>query len=90
MNPAAVLAGRHALVTGAGSGIGAAIARALVDAGARVSLAGRRRAPLAELATALPAGAALAVSRHVHTTVHGVDLERRIKRQKPQRDVMRA
>ncbi len=61
MNPAAVLAGRHALVTGAGSGIGAAIARALVDAGARVSLAGRRRAPLAELATALPAGAALAV-----------------------------
>lgn len=40
------LAGRHALVTGAGSGIGAAIAAALVAEGARVTLAGRRRAPL--------------------------------------------
>lgn len=49
------LAGHHALVTGAGSGIGAAIARSLVDAGARVTLAGRRIEPLqalsAELAT---------------------------------------
>ncbi len=41
---------RHALVTGAGSGIGAAIARALVDEGARVTLAGRRREPLEKLA----------------------------------------
>lgn len=40
------LAGKHALVTGAGSGIGAAIAAALVAEGARVTLAGRRRAPL--------------------------------------------
>ncbi len=32
---AAALGGHHALVTGAGSGIGAAIARALVEAGAR-------------------------------------------------------
>lgn len=37
------LDGRHALVTGAGSGIGAAIARALSLRGAKVSLAGRRR-----------------------------------------------
>ena len=44
------LEGRHALVTGAGSGIGAAIARTLAAAGARVTLAGRRRAPLDALA----------------------------------------
>ena len=46
MNAAALLAGRHALITGAGGGIGAAIARALGGAGALVSLAGRRREPM--------------------------------------------
>ena len=51
------LSGRHALVTGAGSGIGAAIAAALVRAGARVSLAGRRAEPLRSVAAALPEGA---------------------------------
>ncbi len=47
------LEGRHALVTGAGSGIGAAIATALVAAGARVTLAGRRAEPLQDLAKTL-------------------------------------
>ena len=42
--------GRHALVTGGGSGIGAATARALAAEGAKLSLLGRRREPLAALA----------------------------------------
>ncbi len=49
------LAGHHALVTGAGSGIGAAIARSLVEAGARVTLAGRRIEPLQTLSAELGA-----------------------------------
>lgn len=49
------LAGHHALVTGAGSGIGAAIARSLVEAGARVTLAGRRIEPLQALSAELVA-----------------------------------
>ena len=40
---------RHVLVTGAGTGIGAAIATACAGAGGRVTLAGRRRDPLAAL-----------------------------------------
>lgn len=44
---------RHALVTGAGSGIGAAIATALVQSGACVTLAGRRAEPLEALADRL-------------------------------------
>ncbi|MGN6310206.1 MAG: SDR family NAD(P)-dependent oxidoreductase [Xanthobacteraceae bacterium] len=47
---ARTLDGQHALVTGAGSGIGEAIAIALARAGARVSLAGRRRDPLLRVA----------------------------------------
>ncbi|MCA0425500.1 MAG: SDR family NAD(P)-dependent oxidoreductase, partial [Proteobacteria bacterium] len=47
------LTGHHALVTGAGSGIGAEIARALSLAGARVTLAGRRVEPLQATAAML-------------------------------------
>lgn len=56
MSESGILSGRHALVTGAGSGIGAAIARALAGAGANVTLAGRRREPLEELARTLDGG----------------------------------
>lgn len=47
------LAGQHAVVTGAGTGIGAAIARRLAGAGAAVSLMGRRRDPLDATAAGL-------------------------------------
>ena len=36
------LEGKHALVTGGGTGIGLAIARALADQGAQVTITGRR------------------------------------------------
>jgi NAD(P)-dependent dehydrogenase (short-subunit alcohol dehydrogenase family) len=53
---------RHVLVTGAGTGIGAAIATACAKAGARVSLAGRRRDPLAALQASLGPDRAHAVA----------------------------
>lgn len=42
--------GKHALITGGGTGIGAAAARALAQAGANVSLLGRRLEPLERIA----------------------------------------
>ena len=53
----ASLSGQHALVTGAARGIGAAIARALANHGARITLLGRDRAALETMAASLPASA---------------------------------
>ena len=47
-----------ALVTGGGSGIGRAVALALLGEGYRVALAGRRPEPLAETASLAGANAA--------------------------------
>jgi NAD(P)-dependent dehydrogenase (short-subunit alcohol dehydrogenase family) len=57
--PAAPLDGRHALITGGGTGIGAAIARTLAGAGAAVSIAGRRAGPLEAVAANLPRAKAI-------------------------------
>lgn len=57
------LGGRHALVTGGGQGIGAAVARALTDAGARVTVLGRRAETLSALVAA--GGAAAQVTADV-------------------------
>jgi len=54
-----VLEDRHALITGGGTGIGAAIAVALSAAGAAVSLVGRRAAPLEEVAANLDRACAI-------------------------------
>jgi NAD(P)-dependent dehydrogenase (short-subunit alcohol dehydrogenase family) len=48
------LSGKHVLITGGGTGIGAAIARALSAQGAALSLAGRRQGPLDAMAAELP------------------------------------
>jgi NAD(P)-dependent dehydrogenase (short-subunit alcohol dehydrogenase family) len=53
------LSGTHALITGGGTGIGAAIARVLAGEGAAISIAGRRKAPLDEVAASLPKATAI-------------------------------
>jgi len=54
-----LLSGKHVLVTGGGSGIGAAIARALAAEGAVLSLVGRRKEPLDAVARELPKAVAI-------------------------------
>jgi meso-butanediol dehydrogenase/(S,S)-butanediol dehydrogenase/diacetyl reductase len=59
--------GKSVLVTGGGSGIGAAIARAFLDNGANVAVSGRRSEPLEAFVAAAPVGRALAVVADVGT-----------------------
>lgn len=42
--------GKHAIVTGGGTGVGAKIAETLAHAGTRATVMGRREAPLREVA----------------------------------------
>ena len=66
MQPDAVtLQGRVALVTGAASGIGAAVARRLVAAGAQVAIADLDLAQAERLAASLGSGVAIAVAMNV-------------------------
>lgn len=53
------LDGRHAVVTGGGRGIGAAVADALAAAGCQVTLMGRNRAQLGDKAKTLPVAQAI-------------------------------
>ncbi|MDE2727959.1 MAG: SDR family NAD(P)-dependent oxidoreductase, partial [Gemmatimonadota bacterium] len=68
--PALKLEGRVALITGGGTGIGAATARLFAEEGAAVCVTGRREAPLEEVVTAIQddGGRALAIAGDVAIT----------------------
>jgi len=59
------LSGKVALITGGGTGIGAAIARRFVEDGARVCITGRRKDKLEETARTLPEGSVVTCAADV-------------------------
>ena len=59
------LQGKVALITGAGTGIGAAVAKRFVAEGARVCVTGRRLQKLEEVVKGLPSGSGLACKGNV-------------------------
>ncbi len=64
------MSGKVAIVTGAGSGIGRAVAVALAQQGYQVGLGGRRAAELDATAAAAPPGSCLAVPTDVSDPAH--------------------
>lgn len=75
------LAGKTALITGASRGIGLAIARRLIDEGARVCITARKPEPLAEAAASLPAGSAIFVAGKTDDPEHRAEVMDTIARE---------
>ena len=71
------LAGTHAVVTGGGTGIGAAIAAALHAEGVRLTLIGRRREPLERVAGQLEGALPIPADVTDHADVHRAFAEAR-------------
>jgi len=67
------LAGAHAVVTGGGTGIGSAIALALAEEGARLTLVGRRREKLEKAATPIRSSRAQSRDRYERGAANGSD-----------------
>ncbi|HYW15268.1 MAG TPA: SDR family NAD(P)-dependent oxidoreductase [Allosphingosinicella sp.] len=71
------LSGHHAVITGGGTGIGAAIARALASEGARITLVGRRLGPLEEVAAQIRSSRAKSrdpIERSRDTDANGIQV----------------
>jgi meso-butanediol dehydrogenase/(S,S)-butanediol dehydrogenase/diacetyl reductase len=66
------LAGRVALVTGGGTGIGAATARRLADEGAQVAVMGRREGAVAEIAAEIAGLAVVGDASKQHDVAKGI------------------
>ena len=64
------LEGKVALITGGGTGIGAAVAERFVDEGARVCITGRRQEMLDQVARSLPAGTVKTCAGDVSNQTH--------------------
>lgn len=70
--------GRVALITGGSRGIGLAVARRLVDEGARVVITGRSAERLAEVAATFPDGFVLTVAGRADDAAHRAEVYRAV------------
>ncbi|KDA05339.1 3-ketoacyl-ACP reductase [Microbacterium sp. CH12i] len=73
------LTGRTAVVTGASRGIGLAIAKRLVDQGARVCITARGAEALDEAASAFPAGTVLGIAGKADDPAHRAEVFERVR-----------
>lgn len=74
------VAGKTVLVTGGGTGIGRAIARAFLENGANVAVSGRRAEPLAEALSGYPQDRVLAVPADIAEADEAAGLVREVVR----------